>query len=283
MSPPLPLTYVICDVFTDRPLTGNQVAVFTDAGDVDESLMRPLAREINFSETVFVLPSQAGGDFRIRIFTPRVELPFAGHPTLGAGWVLARERHLQDVVLETAVGPVPLEFRRGEDGWRGRMLQPTPTVAPYPQAEELLSALGVERSLLPVEVYDVGPTHVFVRLGSEREVAALRPDLNRLGSLSGLVGASCFAGDGDRYTARVFCPWVGIAEDPATGSAAGPLAMHLVRHGAIPPGREIVISQGAEIGRPATLLAIASGTPEAIADVRVGGAAVIVGQGQFTL
>ena len=279
----MPLTYVMCDVFTDRPLSGNQVAVFTAAEDVDGSLMQPLAREINFSETVFVLPPKADGDFAIRIFTPAIELPFAGHPTLGTAWVLARERHLENVVLETGMGPVPLEFRREEGrGWLGRMLQPTPAVAPYPHAEELLAALGVEGSLLPVEVYDIGPTHVYVALGSDDEVAALRPDISRLAALPGLVGACCFSGSGQDYKARVFCPWAGIAEDPATGSAAGPLAMHLVRHGRVPAGQEITISQGAEIGRPSTLLASASGSPAAIEEVHVGGAAVIVGRAEFT-
>jgi trans-2,3-dihydro-3-hydroxyanthranilate isomerase len=246
--------------------------------------MQPLAREINFSETVFVLPPVAGGDLRIRIFTPTIELPFAGHPTLGTAWVLAAERSLDRVVLETGVGPVPVEIDR-EDGRPvlGRMSQIVPTVEPYPQAGELLAALGVKASLLPVEVYDNGPTHVFVGLSSPQQVAALRPDMRSLQSLPGLVGANCFAGEGLTYKMRMFGPWAGVPEDPATGSAAGPLAAHLVRHRRVAPGEEIVISQGAEIGRPSTLRARATGAPGAIDEVQVSGCAVIVGRGEFSL
>ena len=276
--------YVVCDVFTDRPLQGNQLAVFTDARKIPEELLQPLAREMNFSETVFCFPAEGEGHVRMRIFTPAVEVPFAGHPTLGTAFVLAGPLQLVEIRLETGVGVVPVRLER--EGARivfGSMEQPVPTVQAYPQAEELLEAVGVERSELPVEAYDNGLHHVYVALRSEAEVAALKPDLARLGELPAVLCISCFAGSGTRWKTRMFAPAGGVAEDPATGSAAGPLAVHLVRHGLLPPGEEIEISQGAEIGRPSTLYARAEGSPDAIERVEVGGRAVIVARGEFRL
>ena len=136
--------YVVADVFTDMPLEGNQLAVFTDARDIPEEQLLPLARELKFSETVFALPPEAGGHVRIRIFTPSAELPFAGHPCLGAAFVLGGPLQLGEIRLETGVGIVPVQLER--EGARivfGRMVQPVPSVEPYAQAEELLGALGV--------------------------------------------------------------------------------------------------------------------------------------------
>ena len=274
--------YVVADVFTDRPLAGNQLAVFTDARGLPEELLQPLARELNLSETVFVLPAERGGHARIRIFTPGVELPFAGHPTLGTAFVLAAPLSLDEIKLETGAGVVPVALER--DGARivfGRMSQPIPGWQPYAHEQELLAALGVERSGLPVELYDLGPTFVYVELPDEQAVAALEPDLARLRPLG--VGAYAFAGSGSRWKSRMFAPGHGVAEDPATGSAAGPFAVHLARHGRIAFGDEIEISQGAELQRPSTLYARASGSAERIERVEVGGSAVIVARGEFRL
>jgi trans-2,3-dihydro-3-hydroxyanthranilate isomerase len=274
--------YVLCDVFTDRPLAGNQLAVFTDAREIPERLMQPLALEMNLSETVFVLPAQAGGHARIRIFTPLAELPFAGHPVLGSAFVLAGPLQADEIRLETGSGVVPVRLER--DGARivfGWMQQPVPTWRPYERAEELLHAVGVERSLLPVDFYDLGPGHAFVRLESEEEVAALEPDFAALKRLP--VGANCFAGSGLRWKTRMFAPHDGVPEDPATGSAAGPLAVHLLRHGVVGSGTEIEISQGAEVGRPSTLFARATGSAERIERVEVGGSAVLVARGELRL
>jgi trans-2,3-dihydro-3-hydroxyanthranilate isomerase len=276
--------YVVCDVFTDTPLTGNQLGVFTDARELDDRTMQLLARELNFSETTFVLPGSEGGHARIRIFTPERELPFAGHPTLGSAFVLAGPLQLEVIRLETGSGIVPVALER--EGPRivfGRMEQPLPSVEPFGAAEaELLAALGVERSELPVELYDNGVRHVYVALGSEEQVAGLRPDAGRLESV-GTIGVNCFAGAGRRWKTRMFAPGVGVVEDPATGSAAGPLAVHLARHGRIAFGEEIEIAQGAEIRRPSTLYARVEGTPERIERVEVGGSAVIVARGEFRL
>ncbi len=277
------LRYVVVDVFTDRPLTGNQLAVFTDAREIDEATMQALAREIGFSETTFVLPAEAGGDVRVRIFTPASELPFAGHPILGTAWVLAQPLQRAVVELETGRGIVPVTVERDESGALvfGRMLQSVPAVAPYADADDLLRALGVSGSLLPVETYDNGPLHTFVLLESREAVAALDPDLTALRDLA--VNASCVAGAGTSWKSRMFAPALGVSEDPATGSAAGPLVCHLCRHGLVPWGEEIEIEQGVEIGRPSKLFARADGAPDAIETVEVGGRAVIVARGEFRL
>jgi trans-2,3-dihydro-3-hydroxyanthranilate isomerase len=275
--------YVLVDVFTDRPLAGNQLGVFTNAHGMDASTMQALALELGFSESVFVLRPEQGGHARIRIFTPAAEIPFAGHPTLGTAFVLAAPMQLEEIVLETGSGPVPVQLER--EGQRlvfGRMRQPLPRVERYPDDEgELLAALGVERSELPIELYDNGLRHVYVCLASPADVAALRPDLGRLGELDAVLGINCFAGAGLSWKTRMFAPGGGVPEDPATGSAAGPLALHLARHGRISFGDEIEISQGAELGRPSTLYARVEGTSEAVELVEVGGSAVVVARGEF--
>jgi trans-2,3-dihydro-3-hydroxyanthranilate isomerase len=137
--------YVVCDVFTDTPLEGNQLAVFTDARGLGGETMQALAREINFSEVTFVLPAEAGGHAKIRIFTPVKEMPFAGHPTLGTAFVLAGPLQLVELRLETGAGIVPVRLEREESRVVfGRMEQPLPTVRPYQAEAELLAALRVD-------------------------------------------------------------------------------------------------------------------------------------------
>jgi trans-2,3-dihydro-3-hydroxyanthranilate isomerase len=277
------LRYVVADVFTDTPLTGNQLAVFTDGRDLDTETMQALALEVGFSETVFVLPAEGGGDVRIRIFTPRVELPFAGHPVLGTAFVLGGPLQRGLLRLETGSGVVPVELERDESGAIvfGRMAQPVPTVESYPDAKPLLAALRIEGSTLPIERYDNGVQPTFVVLESEQEVAALDPDLAALTTLE--VMLSCSAGSGTRWKTRMFAPYGGVPEDPATGSAAGPLACHLCRHGLVAWGAEIEITQGVELDRPSKLYARADGRDGRIEKVEVGGRAVIVARGEYRI
>lgn len=275
--------YVVADVFTDTPLQGNQLAVFTDARAIPEQLLQPLASEMALSETVFVYPTDGDAHVRIRIFTPASEIPFAGHPTLGTAFVLAQPMQLEVIAIETGSGIVPVWLEReGPKIVFGRMHQPIPTIEPYDEGP-LLVALGVERSELPVELYDNGMRHVYVALRSEDEVAALAPDQRALARAAGIAGVNCFAGSGDSWKTRMFAPGEGVPEDPATGSAAGPLAVHLARHGRIGWGDEIRISQGVEIRRPSTLYARANGSADAIERVEVGGSAVVVARGEFRL
>jgi trans-2,3-dihydro-3-hydroxyanthranilate isomerase len=276
--------YVVADVFTDTPLAGNQLAVFTDGRGLSDEEMQRLARETNLSETVFVLDADGDAHARIRIFTPTAEVPFAGHPTLGTAFVLAGPLSALEIRLETGAGVVPVVLERERDRIVfGRMLQPLPTWTPYEDEAGLLAALGVERSELPVELYDNGMHHVYVALASEQAVTGLKPDLTALAEAPAVLGVNCFAGSGSRWKTRMFAPSGGLAEDPATGSAAGPLAVHLARHGRIGFGDEIEISQGAEIGRPSTLYARADGSAEALEQVEVSGSAVLVARGEFRL
>src|SRR5579871_2972728 len=157
------LRYVVADVFTDVPLAGNPVAVFTDARDLDPLTMQALAKETNLSESVFVLPAQADdADVRIRIFTPANELPFAGHPTLGAAFVLGGPLQKIVIRLETGAGVVPVELQREGAALRfGWMEQPIPPWEPFAETDALLAVLGVDRPEIPVELYHLGPTHVY--------------------------------------------------------------------------------------------------------------------------
>jgi trans-2,3-dihydro-3-hydroxyanthranilate isomerase len=271
--------YVIADVFTDTPLQGNQVAVFTDAREIPEEQLQRLARETNFSETTFVYPPADDGHVRVRIFTPSVELPFAGHPLLGTAVVLGGPLQLIEIKLETGKGTIAIELER--EGARivsARMRQPVPAIQPFAHVDELLAALGGVEPQLPVELYDNGVPHVLVALGSRDEVAALQPDFGALERL-GAYGFNCFAGEGMQWKTRMFGIGVGVTEDPATGSAAGPIALHLARHGRIAFGDELEIVQGEEILRRSVLYAVAH-SPE---HIEVAGSAVIVARGEFQI
>lgn len=298
--------YVILDVFTDKPLHGNQLAVFTEGEEVPSRLMQAAAREINFSETVFLLPGDDGADAQLRIFTPAAELPFAGHPVLGAAFVVAERERLHSVRLRTATGVVPVHLRDGDgegsaDGHSadegeqlafsyGEMEQPIPAVRPFADAPALLDALGLSETVAPVEIYVNGPEHLMVAISSAADVAALNPDLGRLAGLNpaGSVCVYAITAVGSVH-ARVFCPGLDVPEDPATGSAAGPLVLHLIRHGLCRWGQPVTITQGVEIGRPSTLISRVEGSGTAAGDdveidrIVVGGRAVHVAAGHFRL
>lgn len=277
--------YEIVDVFTDRPLHGNPVAVFTAGEAVPSRLMQAAALELNLSETVFVLPEDGEADVTVRIFTPDVELPFAGHPVLGTAFVVGERQNLATVKLRTRVGIVPVRLTRehGEIVF-GEMDQPIPAVSMYEHPDTLLlDALGVEgEPALPIERYVNGPAHVVVVLRDPEQVRALDPDMGALARL-GEYTISCCALDGGGVKTRCFAPSLGVSEDPATGSAAGPLALHLARHGMIGFGQAVWIEQGTEIGRPSRLQARVEGSPEVTEGVVVGGSAVPVARGCFRL
>jgi trans-2,3-dihydro-3-hydroxyanthranilate isomerase len=274
--------YYVVDVFTAQPLEGNQLGVFVDGSPFSDLEMQRLAREMNFAETVFLFPPEDGGDVRARIFTPRTELPFAGHPVLGTAFVAGQALGLRTVRLEVPDGIVPIELERsGDQVVFGRMSQPIPVAQPYDHAGQMLAALGLSSSELPIELYANGPRHVFIKLPSVEAVAALKPDFSALAAMG--EAANCFAGAGAVWKTRMFHPSIGVNEDPATGSAAGPLAIHLARHGEISFGDEITISQGEEVGRPSVLFARASGSAEKVTKVEVGGGARIVASGHYRI
>ena len=256
--------------------------MFPDGRDLGTDVMQRTARELNLSETVFFLPAGDSADIRLRIFTPAGELSFAGHPVLGSAFVLGEVLGTPAVTLETGSGLIPVELKRDHGRIAfGRMVQPIPVPEPYEDAAALLAALGVRESGLPVEAYRNGPLHVYVELASEAEVAGLWPDQRALAQLP--IYVNTFAGRGLAWKTRIFAPYHGVPEDPATGSAAGPLAVHLARHGRIGFGEEIEIRQGQEIGRPSRLYAQAEGSADKVERVLVGGSAVIVARGEYRL
>lgn len=275
------LRYALCDVFTDRPLAGNPLAVFTDGRGLDPVTMQALAREMNLSETTFVLPPERGGHARVRIFTPSVELPFAGHPTLGTAFVLGGPLQSTDLRLELEAGIVPVRLER--EGARisfGWMTQPSATAMDVAREGEILQALELETGGASLFGYQNGPEHVYVELPSEGAVSALTPNLSRLAHTT-KAGVFVYFYDGKSCRARCFVPGKGVAEDPATGSAVGPLALHLTRAGRLAPGQLLRVEQGVEMGRPSTLYARIGA--EELPIIEVGGSARVVARGQFML
>lgn len=303
--------FLVADVFTGKPLEGNQLGIFPDGRGLSDELMLRATREMNFSETVFFLPpspaADAGSaantgsaahahahahahadageaDAHVRIFTPGGEIPFAGHPTLGSAWVLGDILGKDTVTLSTAAGlvPVDLERQRGSITF-GRMSQPIPVWAGCEVTRDLIDALGSppRPDGLPVETYTNGPVNVYLEFPGEEAVAALAPDMQKLSRIP--LNVSCFSPCKTGWVTRMFAPALGVTEDPATGSAAGPLAVHLARHGRIRFGEEIEIRQGAQVGRPSVLYARAEGRGDVVDKVIVGGRAVVVAHGSYRL
>ena len=278
--------FLIADVFTGTPLEGNQLGIFPDGRGLPAGLMQQAAREMNFSETVFFLPPDDPdkADAHVRIFTPGKELPFAGHPTLGSACVLGEVLGKDAVTLQLGVGLVPVSLQRDAGSGQvtfGRMSQPIPGVGVYDRVPELLAALGLQPYGLPVEAYDNGPLHVYAEAPTARALAAVAPDMQALARLEAGVGV--FAEADGHWAFRNFVPYAGVPEDPATGSAAGPLAVHLARHGRIAFGEEIEIRQGAQVKRPSVLYARADGSPQQVTGVLVGGRSVLVARGEYRL
>ena len=296
------------DVFTDKPLSGNPLAVFHDGRGLDDSVMQALAREMNLSETVFVTKSDKA-DRRVRFFTPTSEIPLAGHPTVGTWWLLA-EREMLDlpkgqvsrVTQETGAGVLPVDIHMGENGpIEVFMTQTLPNFGKkLADREALCRALGGSEDLipsdLPLQVVATALPQLMVPTTSLGALEGL-PTGGRGGELSDLLAslgtdcAMCYsletvAADATVHC-RMFAPGLGVPEDPATGSAAGALGCYLVRYGITPPhdGKvQIIVEQGIEIGRPSRIKVEVSVDDEGeISEVRVGGTAVTVIQGEVTL
>lgn len=296
------------DVFTDKPLSGNPLAVFHDGRGLDDSVMQALAREMNLSETVFVTKSDKA-DRRVRFFTPTSEIPLAGHPTVGTWWLLA-EREMLDlpkgqvsrVTQETGAGVLPVDIHMGENGpIEVFMTQTLPNFGKkLADREALCRALGGSEDLipsdLPLQVVATALPQLMVPTTSLGALEGL-PTGGRGGELSDLLAslgtdcAMCYsletvAADATVHC-RMFAPGLGVPEDPATGSAAGALGCYLVRYGITPPhdGKvQIIVEQGIEIGRPSRIKVEVSVDDDGeISEVRVGGTAVTVIQGEVTL
>lgn len=267
------LQYQLVDVFTDRPFGGNQLAVFTGAGELPVELMQAIARELNLSETTFVTPApDAQHDFRIRIFTPMAELPMAGHPTVGTAYVLARDGMIARSETATKIKclegvgtiPVTVNFKDGLPDWI-EMQQPLPTFGPrVEEVETVAEMLSLDKEAitatgLPVEVVSCGVPFLYVPLKNLEAIRAIRFRLDVWErALRGVVPPEVFVFTeevetaGSRVHSRMFAPAFGIGEDPATGGASGPLGCYLVRHKVVKaePRVELISEQGIEMGRP---------------------------------
>jgi len=292
------LRFTQVDVFSERPFEGNPLAVFPAAEDLSSAQMQDIAREMNLSETTFVLPPLAGGDARVRIFTPTVELPFAGHPSVGTACELVRlglvkaVEPLTRVVLELGVGLTVVEVRV-EDGVpvAATVRQRAPVFYdPAPRAAAAavlgLAVDDLHFDLDPVPV-DTGLCYTIIPLISRRALARVTLDLRLLSDFErdhAEVYPCAFTGvDQPWMEARGLFPLAGIPEDPATGSAAGPLAAYMARVGLLPPGEERVVLQGRHAGRPSVLTVAVLGTPASISEVLVGGPVAPVLEGELAL
>ncbi len=298
--------FIQVDVFTDKPFGGNPLAVFPEAEGLTTEEMQHLAREMNLSETTFVLPPQApGADFKVRIFTPAVELPFAGHPVVGTHWVLAHlgrvnlHEPVTQVRFELGVGVLPADLHVvGGQVERVVMTQDRPTFHDVLEdVTDLTTGLGlppeaVTETGLLVHVVSTGVPQMMVPVRSLVEVQGLDagqlniPALNRACHAVGTQCVMVFTFEAERPEAtvhvRMFAPLLGVPEDPATGSANGALGAYLVHHRAVPvtePTTHILSEQGAEIGRPSTLYVEVDSVGEEITAVRVGGQVVLVVEG----
>jgi trans-2,3-dihydro-3-hydroxyanthranilate isomerase len=293
MSAPMSLSFCTCDVFTERRFGGNPLAVVLDGTALSDAQMQAVAREFNFSETTFVLPpSDPAHAARVRIFTPLRELPFAGHPTVGTAFVLASlapERYRADrIVLQEGIGPVTVELERhaGElkrcSFFAPRLPQPG---AEAPRRDELAAMLGLAPSqvLDSAEFWSAGVPYLVVPLASVEALQRCRLDLTVwAGVLAGHDFKHVYpvAQAGAAWRVRMFAPDAGVAEDPATGSAAAAFAGWLTAY-APQVGRrsEYTLLQGEEIGRPSRIDLQIDSEGDRITAVRVAGASVMVSQG----
>jgi len=291
------------DVFTRDVLRGNQLAVFTDGHGLEPALMQQIAREMNFSESTFVLPRERPDtDVRMRIFTPGSELPIAGHPTIGSTFALAETGAIasgaERFVFGLNIGPVPVDLQwadgRLQFAW---MTQPNPefgrAIMAARDRADVAKSIGVDPADLadlPVQEVSCGLPYLLIPLRDQSAVDRAEPDGKMSQIIASVAGrdlpAFVFAivSDGAVYS-RMFAPAIGIVEDPATGSASGPLGCYLVQHGLVTPGRasSIVSDQGVAMGRASRIHIAITGDAHAISSVRVGGEAILVGRGELLI
>jgi trans-2,3-dihydro-3-hydroxyanthranilate isomerase len=306
------LHYHLVDVFTNRQFGGNPLAVFTNGRGVPAETMQAIAKELNLSETTYVLPpDEAAHDYRVRIFTPGQELPMAGHPTVGTTFVLAREHMIErgedgaqtEIKLEEGVGTIPvrIEWRDGTAQFI-QMRQPLPTFGPRVEdvraVAEMLSIEAEEIALteLPVEVVSCGVPFLYVPVRSLRAVQSIkfRVDVWE-NKLKDIAPPAVFVftrevefADSSVHS-RMFAPGMGVWEDPATGGASGPLGCYLVRYNVVSSGdeggatAEFMSEQGIEMGRPSSIKISIAREGGEITDVRVGGECRFMGAGYLEI
>jgi len=303
------LKFYQADVFTDEPFGGNPVAVLPDASGLTDEELQKIAREMNLSETVFVLPpSNPKAAAKVRIFTPTQEIPFAGHPILGTFFILARLKmiRLQEPIAtfqyECNIGVFPIELRvhKGQI-LRVVMTQPKPefleTIEAVDALAEIAVALGLEKKVItgtkfPVAVVSTGLPVMIVPVRTLTAVRSIVPNLTVMTELCGRHGANGImvfttvtVDEFSTVHTRMFAPLIGILEDPATGSASGALGAYLVQNGVVEVAitTEIIAEQGYEMGRPSRIIIQVESDDDVIQDVKVGGEVVLVIEGTITL
>lgn len=290
------LDYVQLDVFANRALEGNQLAVFTDATQLTSEEMQALAKETNLSETTFILPRDAATEqkegIRVRIFTTQEELKFAGHPTLGTAWHLAEERGVDEVTLDLPVGKVPVQFRR-ENGALvfGEMRQKDPEFGTVHEPEAVANALGLPLSAIdpsrPVQTVSTGMAFAIVPIRSLQTLQGTSlfwPKVQEYlektdAKFFYLVSRETVAQDATLHARMFFYN----GEDPATGSAAGCCTGWAVKHGVLASEQQGLIEQGIEMKRPSRIFIKATLENDRVTNVRVGGAALQVFKGDAVL
>ena len=297
--------YQLVDVFTDHQFGGNPLAVFADAANIPEKYFQSIANEFNLSETTFVLPPKhSANHFQVRIFTPQHEMPMAGHPTLGTAFVLAREGRISaadgesTVIFEEGVGPIPVTVRSREGAPEFMtMSQPLPEFGPEFEDRAACAAMLSlpEADLLPdavCQMVSCGVQFFFVPLRSLDAVRRIKVNAQAMETVlkaASAMGVYVFTLETEAPTTlvhgRMFAPGAGVAEDPATGSASGPLGCYMVQHGLADGGDStaILAEQGIEMGRPSHLHITIERTGGDISAVKVGGAAVAMGGGWIDL
>jgi len=294
--------FVQLDVFTRTPLTGNPLAIFTDARGLSDQQMQALAREMNLSETTFILPREpqveAEEGKRVRIFTVEEELPFAGHPTLGTALYLHSTAASREIVLDLKVGKIDVQFSTDSDHRSnrvagdvfGEMRQRDPEFGPTLPPDKVASVLGSDGGEIaaewPSQIVSTGLPFAIVPIRDSKSLASLKPDLAKVGALLEGTGARfCYFISPERQgrlEVRARMLFYG-GEDPATGSAAGCAVSWMVRHGVAKSDEQILIHQGIEARRPSEIFVRATRDGEKVTNVRVGGYAVEVLRGTMTL
>ena len=281
------------DVFSSKPLEGNSLAVFFDGRGLSDAEMQSIAKEMNLSETTFILPRDAVVErergMRVRIFTVQEELPFAGHPTLGTAFALRGKTAAEKIVLELNVGKVPVHFEEatGEPAF-GEMTQVDPTFGAQHDRDAVAGAAGLrpqDIDSLPIQTVSTGVPFTVVPLKSLAAIQDVRMDFNRAAEYLAKTSGKFFyfvTRETSDPQARLHARMLFYnGEDPATGSAAGCAAAWMVAHGVAKPGERVLIEQGIEMKRPSRIFVRASLADNRVVNVRVGGNSVEIMRGEL--
>jgi trans-2,3-dihydro-3-hydroxyanthranilate isomerase len=289
------LPFVQMDVFTSVPLEGNQLAVFTDARGLSDAEMQAIAREMNFSETTFIVPRDQTVErergVQVRIFTVGEELPFAGHPTLGTSLVLRGDSGAEQISLDLKVGKIPVRFSTYNGLPFGMMTQRDPVFGATHSREDVARATGLALDDIaddvPIQTVSTGNAFAMVPLRSRAVLEKLAPVWAQMGEYLKKMETRFFyfvSREPLNPQARLQSRMIFYnGEDPATGSAAGPCIAWAVLHGVIPPGEQVLMEQGVEMKRRSQIFISADREGNKIVNVRVGGHAVEVARGEVTL